>query len=74
MLPLNSLYIDLTSDEKFVNDKEPDIKDVIENVKPLLSDFSSAEEKILFLEGLKNVDMFMDYCDGLIEKVKKGEL
>ncbi len=74
MLPLNSLYIDLTSDEKFVNDKEPDINDVIENVKPLLSEFSSVEEKTLFLEGLKNVDMFMDYCDGLIEKVKKGEL
>lgn len=74
LLPLNSLYIDLTNDEKFVNDKEPDINDVVENVKSLLPSFSSIEEKVLFLEGLKNVDMFMDYCDGLIEKVKKGEL
>ena len=74
LLPLNSLYIDLTSDEKFYNDKEESIKDIIENVKPLLSGFSNKEEKLIFIEGLRNVDLFMDYCDILMDMVNQGEL
>lgn len=74
MLPLNSLYVDLTNDEKLINESEITINEAIENVKVLLSGYDSIDEKKLILSGLKNVDMFLEYYDILMGMVDRGEL
>lgn len=74
MLPLNSLYVDLTNDEKLINESEITVNEVVENVKVLLSGYESIEEKKTVLNGLKNVDMFLEYYDILMCMVDRGEL
>lgn len=74
MLPLNSLYVDLTNDEKLVNESEITANEAIENAKLLLANYSSVEEKKLMLSGLKNVDMFLEHYETLVDMVERGEL
>ena len=74
MLPLNSLYVDLTNDEKLVNESEITANEAIENAKLLLANYSSVEEKRLMLSGLKNVDMFLEHYETLVDMVERGEL
>ena len=44
------------------------------NQKLLLANYSSVEEKKLMLSGLKNVDMFLEHYETLVDMVERGEL
>ncbi|WP_316630144.1 ATP-binding protein [uncultured Ruminococcus sp.] len=72
-LPLNSLYLDLTNDEKIENDSEKDTKQIISMVKAILSvrdEHTSVEE---LLENLKLAEPFCSYAEEIDEAKVRGE-
>ena len=72
-LPLNSLYLDLTNDEKIENDSEKDTKQIISMVKAILSvrdENTSVDE---FLENLKLAEPFCSYTDEIDEAKARGD-
>lgn len=73
-LPLNSLYIDLTNDEKLVNEKENSAKDIIELAKSILSSGNNIHQKISIFEALRLTEPFSMYIDELEMAKERGEL
>ncbi len=72
-LPLNSLFLDLTNDEKIENDNEKDDQQIISIVKAILStrdEHTTAEE---LLENLKLAEPFCSYTDEIDEANARGE-
>lgn len=72
-LPLNSLYLDLTNDEKIENDSEKDTKQIINMVKAILyvrDENTSVDE---LLENLKLAEPFCSYADEIDEAKARGE-
>lgn len=72
-LPLNSLFLDLTNDEKIENDNEKDDRQIISIVKAILStrdEHTTAEE---LLENLKLAEPFCSYTDEIDEANARGE-
>ncbi|WP_316636806.1 ATP-binding protein [uncultured Ruminococcus sp.] len=72
-LPLNSLYLDLTNDEKIENDSEKDTKQIISMVKAILSvrdEHTSVEE---LLDNLKLAEPFYSYAEEIDEAKVRGE-
>lgn len=73
-IPLNQLYIDLTNDEKIVNETCIDETIIIEAVKTILADCKYNGSKIAMLENLKVSDPFCEYLDIIDQAVKDGGL
>ena len=69
-LPLNSLYIDLTNDEKITNDSDEALDDIVEVIKSILAK-TPKELKNDLLESMIVTEPFCNYSEE-IEKAKKG--
>ncbi|MDF2595733.1 MAG: ATP-binding protein [Clostridia bacterium] len=69
-LPLNSLYIDLTNDEKFSSDEDRVVKDNLRNlIKSVVESSGSDDERNTIFENLKCVEPFSQYPE-LIDEIK----
>ncbi len=72
-LPLNSLYIDLTNDEKLANDSDMASKEIIELVKTIVMQQASIEERYSTIEALKLAEPFCAYSEEIDHAKEKGE-
>ena len=72
-LPLNSLYIDLTSDEKLARDSDDAAKDIIALLKNMTASEPAGDRRIGLIEALKLVEPFCSYIDEIDIAVKRGE-
>lgn len=70
-LPLNSLYIDLTNDEKLANDNDNDSDDIIALMKSIAASVSGTAAKRSLVDTLLLSEPFCAYADE-IEKAKKA--
>ena len=72
-LPLNSLYIDLTNDEKLAGDSDDAAKDVINLLKAIVSAEPAGEGRSGLIDSLKLTEPFCAYIDEIETAVKRGE-
>lgn len=70
-IPLNALYVDLTSDEKIENESINKSKDVINLMKQIL-DGNAPEMKKVLLESLMNTEPFNAFDEEIREAYNKG--
>lgn len=68
-LPLNSLYIDLTNDEKIANDSDEAFSDIVGVIKTILGN-TPPELRSGLLSSLTSTEPFCNYIEE-IEKAKK---
>ena len=71
-LPLNSLYIDLTNDEKIKNDSDDSINDVIALMKTIVSS-SPVTVRQQLIESLMITEPFCNYTEEIEAARKKGD-
>lgn len=72
-LPLNSLYIDLTNDEKLANDSEMATQEIIDLLKTIVMQQADATERYDTIEALKLAEPFCAYADEIDHAKEKGE-
>ena len=72
-LPLNSLYIDLTNDEKLANDSDTAASDIIALVKTIASASNFGHEREQIIESLKLAEPFCAYSDEIDAARGRGE-
>lgn len=70
-LPLNSLYIDLTNDEKIANDSDEAISDIIGVIKSILENAPSELRNDL-LESMIITEPFCNYSEEIETAKKRG--
>ena len=70
-IPLNSLYIDLTSDEKITNDSDEESNNVIDLFKSIVIN-SSPEYKQNLIESLKSTEPFCNYLEEIEDAQERG--
>ena len=73
-LPLNSLYIDLTNDEKLENDTRLSRKVAIDLLKTIISVCTNEKEKFEMVEGLKFTEPFSEFYEDICEALESGSL
>lgn len=73
-IPLNSLYVDLTSDEKVTNDNEHDGNSIVQLLRSILDGCDTDEQKKTLFASLILSDPFCDYEEEICSTVKKGVL
>ena len=71
-LPLNSLYIDLTNDEKIKNDSDDSINDVVALMKTIVSS-SPVSVRQQLIESLLMTEPFCNYTEEIEAAQKKGD-
>lgn len=71
-LPLNSLYIDLTNDEKIKNDSDDSINDVVALMKTIVSS-SPVTVRQQLIESLMMTEPFCNYTEEIEAARKKGD-
>lgn len=71
-LPLNSLYIDLTNDEKIGNDLEMDSKEIIGMMKKLLDSFDDNEMRKNMVISLKSVEPYCNFVEEIDNALEEG--
>ncbi len=71
-LPLNSLYIDLTNDEKIKNDSDDSINDVVALMKTIVSS-SPVTVRQQLIESLLMTEPFCNYTEEIEAAQKKGD-
>ena len=71
-LPLNSLYIDLTNDEKIKNDSDDSIGDVVALMKTIVCS-SPAAVRPQLIESLMMTEPFCNYTEEIEVAKKKGD-
>lgn len=69
-LPLNQLYVDLTSDEHIANDNVQNKNEIENAVRSMLSGFQTSEEKLNFINVISTVELYRNYPD-VMEKLRK---
>lgn len=72
-LPINSLYIDLTNDEKMDNDSDSKSAEVIALLKDVINSFTGVD-KTTFLEALLLTEPFCNYIHEIEVAKKRGEI
>ena len=72
-LPLNSLYIDLTSDEKLARDSDDAAKEIIDLLKSIVATEPSGQKRNDLIEALKLAEPFCAYADEIDFAKKRGE-
>lgn len=72
-LPLNSLYIDLTNDEKLVSDNDSVANDIISLAKTIVLANYTEDEKNKIFEALKLTEPFCSYIEELDIAKERGE-
>ena len=73
-IPLNSLYLDLTNDEKIDNDSEKDTKNIIAMVKAIIAVDTSGRSAAEIIESLKLAEPFCSYTDEIDTAFAGGEI
>lgn len=71
-IPLNSLYIDLTNDEKIKNDTDVPESEILELLKRIVSTLASDEDKDEMIETLKCSEPFYSFQEEIDIARKKG--
>lgn len=72
-LPINSLYIDLTNDEKMDNDSDNKGNEVITLLKKVVSTYSGTD-KDSFIKTLLITEPFCNYQDEIENAIERGEI
>jgi hypothetical protein len=72
-LPLNSLYIDLTNDEKVENDTRVSEKQTFELLDQLLSGCKNYGEREEMLGRLLIAEPFSEYKEAIEDRYRGGE-
>lgn len=72
-IPLNTLYLDLTNDEKIENDKEFQVEDIITMIKEILKTTDKNLHSNM-LETLKKSEPFSDFSREIEEAIREGRL
>lgn len=72
-LPLNSLYIDLTNDEKLANDNDFVVNDIIMLAKTIVMANQGEDERNKIFEALKLTEPFCSYIEELDIAKERGE-
>ena len=72
-IPLNTLYLDLTNDEKIENDKEFQVEDIITMIKEILKTTDKNLHSNM-LETLKKSEPFSDFSKEIEEAIGEGRL
>ena len=72
-LPINSLYIDLTNDEKMDNDSDMKGKEVVDLMKKVISAYYG-DNKDEYVKMLLNTEPFCNYSEEISIAIKRGEL
>lgn len=70
-LPLNQLYIDLNNDERIGNDKRQEDSEIENALRNMLPEGLSANDKVIFLQSLKNIPPYKDYCNVIDQIIKE---
>lgn len=73
-IPLNSLFIDLSNDEKMENETLILEKDAIELMKTMLTGYSSDELRYEIFESLRNIEPFCNFTEAFDKVFKDGEI
>lgn len=71
-LPLNSLYLDLTNDEKIANDSEKPAREIIALLKSIIGDIQDENLRNAAIDNLLLAEPFCDYADEIAETRKRG--
>lgn len=71
-IPLNSLYIDLTNDEKISNDNDVEINEIINIIKNIVSSASTREDRYATIEALKIAEPFCNFVEEIENAKGKG--
>lgn len=72
-LPLNSLYIDLTNDEKLANDSDTATQDIITLVKTIAMQQSNVADRYAIIESLKLAEPFCAYIEDIEQAKERGD-
>lgn len=72
-LPLNSLYIDLTNDEKLANDSDTATQDIIALVKTIVMQQSNVADRSAMIESLKLAEPFCAYVEDIEQAKERGD-
>ena len=72
-LPLNSLYIDLTNDEKLANDSDTATQDIITLVKTIAMQQSNVADRYAMIESLKLAEPFCAYVEDVEQAKERGD-
>ena len=72
-LPLNSLYIDLTNDEKLANDSDTATQDIITLVKTIVMQQSNVADRYAMIESLKLAEPFCAYVEDIEQAKERGD-
>lgn len=72
-LPLNSLYIDLTNDEKLANDSDTATQDIIALVKTIVMQQSNVADRYAMIESLKLAEPFCAYVEDIEQAKERGD-
>lgn len=72
-LPLNSLYIDLTNDEKLANDSDTATQDIITLVKTIVTQQSNVADRYAMIESLKLAEPFCAYVEDIEQAKERGD-
>lgn len=72
-LPINSLYIDLTNDEKLAADNDTVSKDIISLAKTIVLASGTADEKEKIFQALQLTEPFCSYIEELNLAKERGE-
>ncbi|MGO4182188.1 ATP-binding protein [Paenibacillus sp. TAF43_2] len=71
-LPLNQLYVDLTSDERVLNEKEVSKADLMPLLKQLFTGCRSEQERKEMVRRLSITEPFDQYLEWLYEFIQEG--
>lgn len=72
-LPLNSLYLDLTNDEKLSNENEAKRSEIINILKQLLESYAAEDDKIAVINTFIQTEPFSAFIDEINIAVQRGE-
>lgn len=72
-IPLNSLYLDLTNDNKIENENSNSLKEVLDTVKTILVSADDTKKEII-LDTLIQCEPFCDYRYEISKDYKEGKL
>jgi hypothetical protein len=70
-LPLNSIFVDLTSDRKMGNDSDNDLGEMIEHLKNILLSISNIDERRHLLSALVMSEPYVALRSEILEKLNK---
>ena len=72
-LPLNSLYIDLTNDEKLSNESEAKSSEIISVLTQLVAPYSAGDIRTAMINTLIQTEPFSAFIDEINDAMQRGE-